>query len=198
MNIGDTLLKEFNELPDRAKSLWFEWLWETAMRDSCDTIMFLTEYGFTTEGCKSPIEQIFQFAFSMYRFCNYDGDFDDGLCLESQFRIETINGKTYIADFVLHHEFAKFGSPYLVIECDGHDYHNATKEQVAHDNERDFDIKESGYDILHFSGSQLFKSPMKCAEKAYKYFKFITTLNDYSEGVFSENGRKTDADKEDH
>ena len=177
MNIGDTLLNEFNNLPDRAKSLWFEWSWETAMRDSCDTIMFLTEKGFDTTGCKSPIEQIFMFAFSIYTFSNYDETFMEGLCLETQFKIETTNGKNYIADFVLHHEFAAEGSKYLVIECDGHEYHNATKEQVEHDNERDFDIKESVYDIIHFSGSQLFKYPMKCAEQAYKYFKSITELS---------------------
>lgn len=180
MNIGDTLLKEFNNLPDRAKSLWFEWLWQTAMRDSCDTIMFLTQEGFATEGCKSPIEQLFKFAFSIYEFCNYDAEFDDGLCIESQYEINTVSGKKYIADFMLHHQFASSGSKKLIIECDGHEFHKITKEQVEHDNDRDFDLKETGYDILHFSGSQLYKSPLKCAEKAYRYFKTITTLEDFS------------------
>lgn len=177
MKVGETLLNEFNSLPDRAKVMWFGWLWETAMQDSCDAIMFLPVYGFSTEGCKSPIEQIFMFAFSIYRFSNYGKDFDEGLCLETQFQIESLNGKNYVADFLLYHEFAKIGSRRLVIECDGHEYHNATKEQVEHDNLRDMDIKESGYDIIHFSGSQLFKYPMKCAEQAYKYFKSITVLD---------------------
>ena len=183
MNIGEKLLKEFNQLPERAQMLWFEYMWETAMRDSCDTIMFLTEKGFETDGCKSPIEQIFKFAFSIYTFNHHDVEFTDGLCLETQYKIEVASGKRYVADFVLHHEFAKSGSPYLVIECDGHEYHKLTKEQVENDNNRDFDIKQSGYDILHFSGSQIYKAPIACAEKAFKYFKSITTMDD-EEGVF--------------
>lgn len=178
MNIGDRVLDEFNNLPDRAKSLWFEWLWNCAISDNVSPAFFLVEVGLETEGCKSPIEQIFCLAYNIYSFEHYDQDFSDGLCIERQYKIESVSGKNYIADFYIHHEFAKIGSKGVVIECDGHDYHKLTKEQVEHDNDRDFDIKATGYDIIHFSGSQIFKSPMKCAEKAYEYFKSITTLDD--------------------
>lgn len=185
MNIGDRVLNEFNELPDRAKSLWFEWTWKCALNDNIAPSFFLLEEGFETTGCKSPIEQIFCLAYKIYSFEKYDSDFSEGLCFERQYKIEAKSGKNYVADFLIHHEFASSESKSVVIECDGHDYHKLTKEQVEHDNDRDFDIKETGYDIIHFSGSQIFKSPMKCAEKAYEYFKSITTLIEPDDSIFT-------------
>ena len=57
----------------------------------------------------------------------------------------------------------------LVIECDGHEFHKLTKEQVKHDNERDFNLKDCGYDVIHFSGSQIYENPWKCADEVCRY-----------------------------
>lgn len=51
----------------------------------------------------------------------------------------------------------------IVIECDGHDYHERTKEQAAHDRKRDRDLTARGFTVLRFTGSEIYKSPAKCA-----------------------------------
>jgi very-short-patch-repair endonuclease len=43
----------------------------------------------------------------------------------------------------------------IVIECDGHDYHERTKEQAAHDRERDRYFIKNGYILLRYTGSQI-------------------------------------------
>lgn len=56
-----------------------------------------------------------------------------------------------------------------MIECDGHEFHEKTKEQVIYDNEREYKLKSAGYDVLHFSGSEIYNNPYECAEKTLNY-----------------------------
>lgn len=49
------------------------------------------------------------------------------------------------------------------------EFHQKTKEQVQKDNEREYDLKMAGYEILRFSGTQIFNNPIKCAEDTYNY-----------------------------
>ena len=86
-----------------------------------------------------------------------------------------INGKTYFADFLIDPmrtgwvTYENNDIYRLVIECDGHDFHEKTKAQVEKRNQRDMDLKSAGYDVLHFSGSQIYKDPDKCAEDVFEY-----------------------------
>jgi very-short-patch-repair endonuclease len=59
-----------------------------------------------------------------------------------------------------------YGFAEAAIECDGHDHHNLTKEQAEHDRTRDRDFQDRGILILRYPGSEIFKSPMKCAADA--------------------------------
>lgn len=49
------------------------------------------------------------------------------------------------------------------IECDGHEFHS-TKAQKANDNERTVEIAEEGFNVLRFSGTQIFADPNGCAQ----------------------------------
>lgn len=51
----------------------------------------------------------------------------------------------------------------VFIECDGHDFHERTKDQAAHDRSRDRAIQEAGIPILRFTGSEINRSPGHCA-----------------------------------
>lgn len=53
----------------------------------------------------------------------------------------------------------------VVVECDGHNYHERTKEQAAHDKERDRFMTLGGYKILRFAGSEIYKDAGKCADQ---------------------------------
>ena len=57
----------------------------------------------------------------------------------------------------------------MLVECDGHDFHEKTKEQVEKDNEREYELKMAVYEILRFSGSQIYNNPFKCANDVYDY-----------------------------
>jgi very-short-patch-repair endonuclease len=53
----------------------------------------------------------------------------------------------------------------LIVECDGHDFHERTKEQAAKDRSRDREAQEQGYEIFRFTGSELWKDPLGCAKQ---------------------------------
>lgn len=50
----------------------------------------------------------------------------------------------------------------LGIECDGHDFHERTKEQAARDKRRDRSSFLSGVPILRFTGSEIYNEPAEC------------------------------------
>ena len=56
----------------------------------------------------------------------------------------------------------------IVVECDGYDYHSG-KEKFTTDRKRDRVLKASGYDVLRFSGSEIFKEPMNVATELASY-----------------------------
>lgn len=142
---------------------------------------------------ESPIEQIFIVGFEIVK--EWLGEIYSpvySINLFSQFEIKT-NGKKYIADFAFISE--KFADEHdtklsrnlnLVIECDGHDFHEKTKEQVAYGNDRDFDLKEAGYEVIHFSGSQIFNNPYGCAGKVMIYILRETGLLTEWQKTYSE------------
>jgi len=53
----------------------------------------------------------------------------------------------------------------LAIECDGHDYHERTKEQARRDRERDRYLTERGYLVVRFTGSEIWADAVGCAHK---------------------------------
>ncbi|MEM8534395.1 MAG: DUF559 domain-containing protein [Chloroflexota bacterium] len=59
----------------------------------------------------------------------------------------------------------------VVIECDGHAYHERTKEQAQRDRSRDRDLQSKGYHVFRFTGSELFNEPIKCALEVDTFFE---------------------------
>lgn len=57
----------------------------------------------------------------------------------------------------------------VIVECDGHDFHERTKEQAAKDRSRDRDAQMAGFHILRFTGSELWRDPWGCAEKVCEW-----------------------------
>lgn len=78
--------------------------------------------------------------------------------------------KNFRADFAL-----VFGSSderttsRLVVECDGHDFHEKTKAQAARDKMRDRFLIAQGWPVMRFTGSEIHKDPSKCADEAAGY-----------------------------
>lgn len=56
----------------------------------------------------------------------------------------------------------------IVIECDGHDWHERTKEQAARDKARDRFLSTQVGRVIHFTGSELYREMGRCALEAAK------------------------------
>lgn len=154
--------------------------------ENIETLDYLMICGVDDEITKlTPIEQIFQIAFELYEYAyRKEHETKFTFYLNPQERISL--KKDYIVDFLVtvddfeeidrffeaenKEEFEhKNYEENVIVECDGHDYHKLTKQQVAKDNERDMDLKLNGYEMLRFSGSQLFNDPFDCAAQVHKY-----------------------------
>lgn len=55
--------------------------------------------------------------------------------------------------------------PYVFIECDGHDFHERTKDQAEHDRRKDRTIQAADITILRFTGRELYRDPSSCVEQ---------------------------------
>lgn len=64
----------------------------------------------------------------------------------------------YKVDFLVT---ATFSDDKIIIECDGHDFHEKTKEQAKHDKERDRYLTSQGYKILRYTGSEIYNDFIK-------------------------------------
>ena len=81
----------------------------------------------------------------------------------------------YRIDFALR--LPRYRFQYLLIECDGHDFHERTKEQAARDRSKDRYAQHNGYPILRFTGSEIHRDAGDCASQV---LGFITDrYNDY-------------------
>lgn len=66
-------------------------------------------------------------------------------------------------------QYGKEGWRRLIVECDGHDYHEKTKEQAKRDRGRDRWAADNGYDLYRFTGSEIHNDPLGCARKAFSW-----------------------------
>ncbi len=57
----------------------------------------------------------------------------------------------------------------LIVECDGHDFHERTKEQVARDRAKDRRAVMSGIDCFRFTGSEIWRDPWECAQQILEW-----------------------------
>lgn len=135
---------------------------------------------FYPELCESPIEQLMMAALQFCPFGYftpphpiYSGDWrldpdeienlmarrDSDVMICPQYNINN-----YRVDFAIFVMGFDKGIARLVIECDGHDFHEKTKEQAAKDKKRDRDLMLDGWRVFRFTGSEIFHDARECAE----------------------------------
>lgn len=87
------------------------------------------------------------------------------ILLESQIEVEGAR-----VDFLATTMAGKFGLyKSLIIECDGHDYHERTKEQASRDRARDRKFQNAGHTIYRFTGAEIYADPIKCANQVIRW-----------------------------
>lgn len=156
----------------------------SCVREEIDRLVdnYKYELYLTLYECESPIEQLM--AINLHLIENKFGNLlcnIEVLGLTPQTIIK-VDNKNYRVDFLMEIAF-KYNQEYedlisIVIECDGYDFHQKTKEQVQKDYERDRLLQMEGYYVLRFSGSEIYNDLAKCNHKITsfiynKYYKFL-------------------------
>ncbi len=122
----------------------------------------------SVELCESPIEVMLLSALSDVFSWEIAGG---GLIIQCQDRIFCHEkGKQKAKYRVDFHIFSYPLDPKtsVVIECDGHDFHERTKEQARADKSRDRGLVAEGYTILRFTGSEIYADAWACARQVYQ------------------------------
>ncbi|MBN1255995.1 MAG: DUF559 domain-containing protein [Deltaproteobacteria bacterium] len=141
--------------------------------------------------CESPVEQILLATLCEYWHaevhpqlkrlqCHFSADNPecDGIfrvCCEPQKTITTWSDQRYRVDIYLyltrfqHSDGSNTDEVWpelarLVVEVDGHEFHDRTKHQASRDRKRDRELMFNGYPTIRFTGTDVFNDPMLCAE----------------------------------
>jgi len=96
----------------------------------------------------TPIEHMMYLRLMQVKFGSVVAEPEIALDVFPQYSI----GK-YRVDFMVFYNATRK----LVIECDGHDFHEKTKDKVAADKQRDRFLQAKGYKVLRYSGSEIVK-----------------------------------------
>jgi very-short-patch-repair endonuclease len=120
--------------------------------------------------CESPIEVLlgasmmvgFNFTAPSYICIGHPSSETSVLVLVPQYQWEQ-----YRIDFCIYPR--AHPSTLVFIECDGHDFHERTKEQAASDRKKDRSIQQSGIPILRFTGSEIYRDPLDCGAQVMTF-----------------------------
>lgn len=118
----------------------------------------------------SPIEDLFYIALklqcaSVFVAVNPDPDYDNrtgkvtrnpGLFVTPQAKIGS-----YRVDFLIEANGISGSATPVVVELDGHAFHDKDKHQRSYEKARDRFLVKSGYRVLHFTGSDVTTDPHK-------------------------------------
>lgn len=135
------------------------------------------------ECCESPIEEAFGLALYAVAqrecYVNFDGPINSPIeplldriitivpqCLIGSYRVDfsvSLGVRTNYKGSAFHTTTADFKQYSVVVECDGHDFHDRTKEQASRDRKRDRALQTLGFQVFRFTGSDIWKDPVACA-----------------------------------
>ena len=79
----------------------------------------------------------------------------------------------YELDFLLLFKNSEGTLLSMAVECDGHEFHEKTKQQAAHDKRRDRFIALHSIAMLRFTGAEIFYDAPRCAEEVQRAMMFI-------------------------
>lgn len=115
--------------------------------------------------CESPIEQILGVALEI--------ELERNKLIWNWWKLNPVivpqaEIKNYRADFLIDVVDTSLQTIVAaVVECDGHDNHERTKEQAKRDKSRDRFMQSLGYMVFRFTGSEIWEDPYKCAKEVF-------------------------------
>lgn len=131
------------------------------------------------EACESPIERLFAFAVwsrgvwtgradmcCPYQELNWVAD--GAAKIGGLFKIHCapqVDVGPYRVDFLFARGRYKEPVSLIAAECDGHDFHEKTKDQVSRDKARDRELMARGIRVFRFSGSDIWRDAGGCVDQ---------------------------------
>ena len=147
---------------------------------------YISNSQYRLKSCESPIEQLFISAFMVLVKINYfkheqisvtrDTWVNYGISVYQQHQI----GK-YRVDFLITHSSGEFidlinlstfpdnKHKKVIVELDGHEFHDKDERQRRYEKQRDRFFACRGYHVFHFTGSEVVKNPFNVAAECLAY-----------------------------
>jgi very-short-patch-repair endonuclease len=127
-------------------------------------------------GCESPIEDLFYIASvalckaafvdvnpEPFQHSNGLWDCYSGVFFSAQYKVD----KYRIDFFIKQHGIGPQDAfPPVLVELDGHEFHDKDKRQRSYEKARDRFLIRKGFRLLHYTGSDVVADPFKCAFEA--------------------------------
>lgn len=137
---------------------------------------FLERCHHAIQECESPIERLLVAALWNYgQICmeplEFRSLFDcrtDPLPLtkpEARIYLQAEIGSYRVDILIYDATLGVDASRFMIVECDGHDFHEKTKEQARRDKQRDRFFVSTGYKVLRFTGSEIWADPDGVADE---------------------------------
>ena len=138
------------------------------------------EIEYASRLCESPIEEVMLLALALAGEAESDSGVEMQVREPSPFdhichvlvNPQYVVGK-YRVDFRVAAYWTRFDDENLVdehwcrgevlVECDGHDFHERTKEQASHDKRKDRDLQAAGFKVFRYTGSDVWNRCMEAA-----------------------------------
>lgn len=171
--VGDRTLEKFIDDIERYSEPVRKMLWDKLCLEFDSLDEQLT-------GIKSPIEQALFLALRQIKGWVEEKIYVEAVALEPQYQVKT-KTKTYYLDFLLGVLLKDNTQILLAIECDGHDFHEKTKEQARKDRQRERDLTANGYTVIRFTGSEIYEDPYKCAYEIFSLINKKVSIRQFKE-----------------
>lgn len=172
----------------KAEQLQEAWAVDIAERAAAE---FNERAGRIRGRCQSPIEEIMGLSiyYQLRDFVDdFDGEYgkvhwmlseytwpdDASVPFDGIFAFQQAKIGNYAADFLFFIRDEESGvKKWVVVECDGHDFHERTKKQAAHDRARDRWMTTEGVTVLRFTGSEIWRDPLAVGEQVCEHLANI-------------------------
>ena len=146
---------------------WIECYPERVQKTIWDFCMYhLNNWLTYVDSCESPIEQMMVLPLLEASQDTKKLPYVRKVIFGSQVNISVSKQRLYRVDFLISVELIDNSIYPFIIECDGHDFHEKTKEQAAKDKKRDRELMALGYRVIRFTGSEIYDDPFMRVQEA--------------------------------
>lgn len=132
------------------------------------------------EQCESPIEKLFYIE-QLYHYSNIYSPYpcsESDLWIFPQYKIDD-----YRVDFLIYRNTdekwiekeggypKKNKDKSLIVEIDSYLWDGTNPEQFTKEKERERKLQKDGWNIIRFSGREIYRNVEKCTEEVFEYFR---------------------------